>query len=55
VDARYSETSVIDARDGLLYQHADGRLALVGPTEQKYWVAWGMRAPRRITVSAIDR
>ena len=55
VEARYSETSVIDARDRLLYELVDGRLARVGPTEQEYWVTWGMAAPRRITVTAIER
>lgn len=55
VEPRYSETSVIDVRDRLLYEIVDGRLVLVAPTEQQYWVAWGMTAPRRITVTAIER
>jgi hypothetical protein len=55
VEARYSETSVIDVRDRLLYELLDGRLVLVGQAAQAYWVAWGMPAPRRITVSAIER
>lgn len=54
VEARYSESSIIDAREGLLYELADGKLVLSGTIEDAFHVAWGTPAREKISVTEIE-